>query len=142
MPVQQTFAASRNATWAPTLIYEYRGAALPLNGARIDMQLRLYPGQPNDAKLTIASIPFTDTLKSGTANADDEVRELTLSPSVEPGAVNGSEPNTLRSLPGLHEPEAGEPQTFSFDILITYADDLSEILSSGQFIVSPGVTIV
>jgi hypothetical protein len=141
MPVQQTFAASRNATWAPTLIYEYRGAALPLAGARIDMQLRQYPGQPYGAALTISQIPFTDVLKSGTAGADNEVRELTLSPSVEPGAVDGSDPNTLRSLPGLNTPEAGDPQTFSFDILITYADGVSEILSSGQFIVDPGVTI-
>lgn len=141
MPVQQTFAASRNATWAPTLIYEYLGPALPLNGARIDMQLRLYPGQPEDAKLTIASIPFTDTLKSGTAGADDEVRELTLSPSVEPGAEDGSEPNMLRSLPGLQTPEPGDPQTFAFDILITYADGQSERLSEGDFIVDPGVTI-
>ncbi|MFV1919129.1 hypothetical protein VPH46_06820 [Sphingomonas sp. MJ1 (PH-R8)] len=141
MPVQQTFAASRNATWAPTLIYEYRGPALPLDGARIDMQLRLYPGQPEDAKLTLTAIAFTDALKSGTAGADDEVRELTLSPSIEPGSAEAPEPNTLRALPGLHEPEAGDPQTFAFDILIIYADEVSEILSSGQFIVSPGVTI-
>ena len=141
MPVQQTFAASRNATWAPTLIYEYKGAALPLAGASIDMQLRLYPGQPDEAKLTIASIPFTDALKGGTAGASDEVRELTLSPSVAPGAVDGSEPNTLRNLPGQHEPEAGDPQIFAFDILITYADEVSEVLSSGKFIVDPGVTV-
>lgn len=141
MPVQQTFAASRNATWAPTLIYEYRGPALPLAGASIDMQLRLYPGQPGEAKLTVADIPFTDALKSGTTGAEDEVRELTLSPSADPGAEDGSEPNTLRALPGLQTPEAGEPQIFAFDILITYADDLSEILSSGDFIVDPGVTV-
>ena len=142
MPVQQTFTASRNATWAPVLIYQYRGAALPLVGAIIDMQLRQYPGQPYGAALTLRGIPFTDTLESGTAGAEDEVRELTLSPSVAPGAADGSEPNTLRGLPGLQTPEAGDPQTFAFDILITYSDGLSEILSSGQFIVSPGVTIV
>lgn len=141
MPVQQTLAASRNATWAPTLIYEYRGAALPLAGAHIDMQLRLYPGQPGAAKLTVSDIDFADALKSGTPGAADEVRELTLSPSVEPGAEDGSELNTLRSLPGLHDPEPGDPQVFAFDILITYADEVSEILSSGQFIVDPGVTI-
>lgn len=141
MPVQQTFAASRNATWAPTLIYEYSGGALPLAGARIDMQLRLYPGQPEAAKLTLAEIPFTDALKSGALGGEDEVRELTLSPSVEPGAEDGSTPNTLRALPGLQTPEAGDPQTFAFDILITYADGQSERLSEGDFIVGPGVTI-
>ncbi|MDF2603505.1 hypothetical protein [Sphingomonas sp.] len=141
MPVSQRFTASRNATWAPTLTYEYRGAALPLAGARIDMQLRLYPGQPFDAKLTLLDIPFADALKSGTAGAIDEVRELTLTPSIEPGAVAGSEPNTLRSLPGLHSPEPGGSQTFAFDILIIYADGVSEILSSGQFVLSPGVTV-
>lgn len=141
MPVNQTLFASRNATWAPTLTYDYRGPALPLAGGRIDMQVRLYPGQPDAAKLTLSSIPFADALLSGTAGGQDEVRRLTLSPAIAPGAEDGSTPNTLRALPGLHEPEAGEPLGFAFDILITYADGLSEVLSSGQFIVSPGVTV-
>ncbi|MCG7350018.1 hypothetical protein [Sphingomonas sp. ACRSK] len=141
MPVQQTFAASRNATWAPTLIYQYRGRPLPLAGARIDMQLRLYPGQPGNAMLTIRNVPFTDKLVGGTGNSEDDLRELTLEPSVKPGAVDGSEPNTLRSLPGLQTPEPGDPQTFAFDILITYADGQSERLAGGSFIADPGVTI-
>lgn len=141
MPVQQTLAASRNATWAPTLIYEYRGPALPLNGARIDMQLRLYPGQPGEAKLTIGRIPFADALKRGTVGAEDEVRELTLSPSAAPGAEDGTTANTLRALPGLQTPEAGDPQIFAFDILITYADGKSDRLSEGNFILHPGVTV-
>ncbi len=53
MPALQTLTASRNATWAPQLAYDYAGAALPLNGATIEMQLRFYPGQPGDPKLSI-----------------------------------------------------------------------------------------
>ncbi|MCI4653134.1 hypothetical protein [Sphingomonas aquatilis] len=130
MAVIQTFNASRNATWAPTLAYDYPGAALPLAGATIAMQLRLYPGQPGAAYLSLGAIAFADTRLSGAPGNADEVRRLTLSPAV-----------TTDVLQGL--PEAGEPGAdarFAFDIRIAYADGVYEILSSGQFILSPGVT--
>lgn len=130
MPVTQTFTASRNATWAPTLAYDYAGAALPLTGATIAMQLRLYPGQPGDAYLSLGSIPFADALTSGTAGQSDELRRLTLSPSVTPAA--------LQPLP--RSGEAGDDTTFDFDIRIAYADGVYEILSRGKFILSHGVT--
>lgn len=133
MPVIQTLAASRNATWAPQLTYNYRGPALPLTGATIAMQLRLYPGQAGDAKLRIDAIPFVDAITSGTPGADDEVRSLTLSPSWTA--------DQLAALPGLNTPEAGTAQRFAFDIRITYADEVTEILSQGDFIVAPGVTV-
>ena len=132
MPALQTLTASRNATWAPQLAYDYAGAALPLNGATIEMQLRLYPGQPGDPKLSIEAIPFVDALTSGLVGTDAERRRVTLSPAITVAQ--------LAALPGLQTPEAGDPQVFAFDILITYADEISEILSRGQFIVSPGVT--
>lgn len=133
MPAVQTLTASRNATWAPQLAYDYAGAALPLAGATIAMQLRLYPGQPGEPKLSIDDIAFTDALLSGVPGATTERRRLTLTPAVTAAQ--------LAALPGLQTPEAGDPQTFAFDILITYADGLSEILALGDFIVSPGVTI-
>lgn len=132
MPALQTLTAPRNATWAPQLAYDYAGAALPLSGATIAMQLRLYPGQPGDPKLSIEDIPFADVLISGVPGTETERRRVTLSPAVTAAQ--------LAALPGLQTPEAGDPQRFAFDILITYADDLSEILSRGDFIVSPGVT--
>lgn len=132
MPVIQTLTASRNATWAPELAYDYLGGELPLANATIAMQLRLYPGQAGDAKLGLAAIPFVDILKSGTVGSADEVRTLTLSPkfSVE----------QLAALPGLNSPEAGSSQRFAFDFRITYADEISEILAGGDFILFPGVT--
>ncbi len=131
MPATQTLTASRNATWGPTLNYDYPGAALPLDGATIAMQLRLYPGQPEEAQLSLPEIDFVEQLLSGTVGAATEVRRLTLSPVATPAV--------LRDLPVAGE--AGDAVAFAFDILITYADGVSEILSSGQFIVSPGVTI-
>ncbi|WBH17045.1 hypothetical protein [Sphingomonas radiodurans] len=132
MPVNQRFLASRNATWAPTLIYDYEGAALPLTGAAIAMELRLYPGQAGAANLRLANIPFSDALVSGAPGSADERRRLSLLPFATSAQ--------LSVLPGLHAPELGEPFPFAFDILITYADGLSEILSSGTFVLSPGVT--
>lgn len=130
MPAIQTLTASRNATWGPTLQYDYAGAALPLAGATIAMQLRLYPGQPFEAKLTIPAIPFVDSLLSGVAGKDSEVRRLTLSPVVTDAV--------LADLPITGE--VGNDDTFAFDIRIAYADGVYEILSSGTFILSPGVT--
>ncbi|WP_294191120.1 hypothetical protein [uncultured Sphingomonas sp.] len=130
MPATQTFRASRNATWAPTLAYDYRGPALPLDGATIAMQVRLYPGQPSDALLSLPDIDFADALVSGRPGTETEVRSLTLSPSVTPAV--------LAALPTLGE--VGDDDTFAFDIRIAYADGIYEILSGGSFIVSPGVT--
>lgn len=131
MAVIQTFNASRNATWAPTLAYDYPGAALPLTGATIAMQLRLYPGQPGAAYLNLGPIVFVDALLSGKGPGNaDEMRRLTLSPAVEQ--------NVLQNLPEACEP--GADARFAFDIRIAYADGVYEILSSGTFILSPGVT--
>lgn len=130
MPVTQMFNASRNATWAPTLDYDYAGGALPLRGASIAMQLRLYPGQQGDPVLDLGAIPFVDALVNGTAGRADERRRLTLSPSVTPAA--------LQLLPSSGE--AGDDTPFDFDIRIAYADGVYEILSSGKFILSHGVT--
>lgn len=132
MAVAQTFLASRNATWGPTLNYDYSGPALPLAGASIAMQLRLYPGQVGEAYLSIEAIPFRDVHLSGPFDVAQEQRRLTLEPRVTPAQ--------LASLPGLHLPEDGSAQRFAFDIRITYADGASEILSSGPFVLSPGVT--
>lgn len=127
MPVQQTFTAWRNATWGPRLTYVYAGAVLPPI-AHIAMQLRLYPGAAGDPALSLAAIDHAD------ADNGDGTRTLTLSPSVTAAQ--------LAALPGLNEPEAGSPQTFSFDIRITYSDTVSELLAFGDFILQPGVTSV
>lgn len=128
MPVTQNFRASRNATWAPPLTYSYTGGALPLDGAHIAMQLRLYGGAADPALLTLNPIDFIDH------DNGDGTRTLTLSPSI---AVDA-----LAALPGLNQPEAGSAQTFAHDIRITYADGMTDLLSSGLFTVSPGVTTV
>lgn len=140
MPVSQTFAASRNATWAPTLNYHYSGGPLPLTGGHIAFQLRQYPGAADPANLTLNPVAYVDA--AAPSDADPLARVLTLSPSIAPGSADGSTANSLNALPGLHQPEAGDVQTFFFDIRITYADGISEILSSGSFIVQPGVTTV
>jgi hypothetical protein len=133
LPVTQTLTASRNATWAPTLNYYYAGAALPAID-HIAMQIRLYAGAADPPLLACNPIDFADALVSGSAGGADEQRCLTLSPSLTP--------EQLATLPGLNTPEAGNPQSFAFDILITYADEVSEVLSSGTIIVQPGVTTV
>lgn len=132
MPAIQTFGAFRNATWAPSLAYDYPGSPLPLTGANIAMQVRLYPGAADPALLSIAAIPFTDVPLSGTAGGAEEVRRLSLAPSLTVAQ--------LGTLPTGGE--AGSASEFAFDIRITYADGVSEILSTGKFVVYPGVTTI
>ncbi len=147
MAVTQAFVASRNATWAPTLVYVYQGLVLPLTGAHIAMQVRLYAGAADPALLVLNPIAFTDV------DNGDGTRTLTLNLGV------GFTPTQLEALPGLavtqmaelavlaalptpEPPDVDANQCFAFDIRITYADTTSEVLSSGTFTVSPGVTTV
>ena len=140
MPASQTLTASRNATWAPTLAYVYGGPQLPLTGAHIAMQLRLYGGAAGDALLTLPDISFADVLTAGVAGETDEVRTLTLSPVVQPGDPVAPTAATWAAMPPGAEP--GDSLLLAGDIRITYADGVSEILSTLTFILSPGVTLV
>ena len=133
MPIPQTLTASRNATWPPPLAYPYAGRALPLTNAHIAMQLRLSPGAPGEALLTIAAFDWTDQLLSGTVGEPDEMRLLTL--------FHADVSEQLEALPQTGE--AGDSETLHLDIRITYADGKSELLvSPGLLILSPGVTTV
>lgn len=42
---------------------------------------------------------------------------------------------------GLNEPEPGEADAYSYDIVITYADALQDKLALGRFLLEPGVTL-
>lgn len=131
MPALLTLGASRNVVWAPTIELAYSGGPLPLTGATIAMQIRLYPGAAGAALKSLAAVPFEDV--AAPTDADPDGRVLRLSPTISAA--------DLTAMPGLNQPEAGEPQTFAYDLVVTYADDVDEILAGGDFILSPGVTV-
>lgn len=121
--------AARNVVWKPTIQLRYLGGALPLAGASIAMQVRLYPGATGAALASLTGIPFSDAPDPDLAGG----RVLTLNPTITEA--------TLQGLPGLNQPEAGDAQTFAQDIVVTYADAVDERLAEGPFTVSPGVTV-
>ncbi|KKW93864.1 hypothetical protein [Sphingobium chungbukense] len=130
MTARLDLTASRNIAWAPTIDLFYEGGQLPLAGATITMQVRLYPGAPGDALVTLNPIAFED-----------------LDPS-EPGARRCLRltPLMLRewvaAFPtGLNAPEPGEADLFSYDIIITYAEGAQDKLALGNFLLEPGVTL-
>ncbi|MGF7152522.1 hypothetical protein [Novosphingobium gossypii] len=131
MPIQPLYAA-RNIDFAPTLNFDYRGGPLPLTGATISMQVRLYPGAAGTPLAADASADFTDSvhpdLEPGSA---EDWRRLIVTPSIGRAA--------LAALPGQNTPDPGDPQTFAYEIKITYADDMQDSLLSGEFILSAGV---
>jgi len=129
MPATLDLAASRNVAWAPTIDLFYTGIELPLDGAIVSLQIRLYPGAPGAPIVDLATIGFDDMAPT----ADEARRRIRLFPSI-PSAV-------LLNFPtGLNKPEPGEADTYAYDIVITYADALQDKIALGSFILEPGVT--
>ncbi|MES2175116.1 MAG: hypothetical protein V4523_14375 [Pseudomonadota bacterium] len=130
MTAKMDLAASRNVAWAPTIDLFYPGEELPLAGASIRMEVRLYPGAPGAAIVTMDGIPFEDL----PASDDEPRRRLRLFPGIAQVA--------LADFPtGQNKPEPGEADSFSYDVIVTYADDLQDKLALGQFLLEPGVTL-
>lgn len=128
----QTLYAARNLDFAPTLVFDYLGEPLPLHGATVSMQVRLYPGAVGAPLAEDASAVFADAMHPDLeADSTELRRRLTVEPSLPR--------NVLAGLPGQNAPVPGDPQAFAFEIKITYADDMQDSLLSGAFILSAGV---
>ena len=129
--------ASRNETWRPTIDYVYGGAALPLTGATARMQWRLYEGAAGSALIDLVDVPYeddpatADDIAQGWAREGDRI--LRLSPTIAVAALAG--------LPtGLNQPEPGEADRYTWDIVITYSDGLQDRLLAGFVLLDKGTT--
>lgn len=130
--LNKTIYAARNIDFAPTLLFDYLGEPLPLQGATLSMQVRLYPGAAGAPLAEDASAVFADAVHPDLeADSTDLRRRLTVEPLLPRGVLAG--------LPGQNAPAPGDPQTFAFEIKITYADDMQDSLLSGAFILFAGV---
>lgn len=122
-------AASRNVSWAPTIDLFYPGDSLPLDGAVVSMQVRLYPGAPGDPIVNLETVDFDD-LPPMDGSIQRRIRLFPVIPSL-----------VLQDFPtGLNMPEPGDADIFSFDAIITYSDALQDKLALGKFTLEPGVT--
>lgn len=135
MPISQDLRAARNMDFAPTLNTTYWGAALPLAGAAVKMEVRLYPGAAGAPTASDESVGFVDSLVGQSADPADGVvkdeRLLVLNPSILKAA--------LAAMPGQNTPETGDSQTFSYEIMLIYSDGPRDQLWIGSFILEPGV---
>lgn len=130
MTASLNLTASRNVAWEPTIDLFYDGEDLPLSGASIDMQIRLYPGAPGAALASINDVAFEDMAPA----APGARRRLRLSPAIASA--------DLADFPtGLNAPEPGEADVYSYDIVATYSDGAQDKLALGSFILEPGVTL-
>ncbi|MED5545806.1 MAG: hypothetical protein VYD90_11195 [Pseudomonadota bacterium] len=126
MPTETLYAA-RNIDFAPTINVDYQGAELPLSGASVSMQVRQYPGAAGDPEAEDPDVAFTDA-----PHPDDPAwRRLVLEPRISRAA--------LEAMPGQNQPDPGSPQTFVYEIKITYADMQQDSPLSGDFILAAGV---
>lgn len=130
MPIQPLYAA-RNISFAPTINVDYPGDPLPLTGAEISMQVRLYPGAAG-SPVAAAAVTFVDAVHPDIEPSEtDPWRRLTVFPVIDK--------DVLAAMPGLNTPDPGDVQTFAYEIKITYADDMQDSLLIGEFILSAGV---
>lgn len=128
----ETLYAARNITFAPTINIDYPGDPLPLTGATISMQVRLYPGTAGDPLAADSDVGFADGVHPDLdPDSPDLWRRLVLSPEISRAS--------LAAMPGKNTPDPGDAQTFSYEIKITYADTLQDSLLTGPFILSAGV---
>jgi len=126
MTITRDLYAARNLDFAPTLELVYEGDPLPLDGATVSMQVRLYAGQGGSALASNEAITFSD------AGNGDGTRTLTIYPTLAKTA--------LVSMPtGLNEPEVGQADRFDYEIKLTYADSAQDSLWIGGFFLEPGV---
>lgn len=129
MTAKLDLRASRNIAWEPTINLFYPGGPLPVSGATIIMEVRLYPGAPGAPLARASGIPFADI----PAPPGGGKRCLQLTPVIPF--------SDLQTFPtGLNNPEPGEADVYSYDIIVSYADGSSDKLALGQFILEPGVT--
>jgi len=128
MTASLDLSASRNVVWAPTIELNYEGGRLPVDGANVRLQVRLYPGAPGNPLASVANIPFLESAAPEGLSG----RILSLYPQLPV--------TTLKAFPtGLNNPEAGEADRYAYDAVITYADGLQDKLALGSFILEPGV---
>lgn len=130
--------ASRNETWQPTIDVPYSGGALPLDGATISLQWRLYEGAPGAPLIDCPDVEFLDEEESpsdiaaGIAAAGDRV--LRLFPEASEATIN--------ALPsGLNEPEPGDADRYVWDAIITYSDGAIDRPVAGFVYLGKGTTL-
>lgn len=131
MTTKLDLAASRNIAWEPTIDLFYGGGDLPVDGATLALQVRLYPGAPGDPLLSLANVPFVD--EPAPTQAQPGRRRFRMLPVAAGAALNGWPT-------GLNKPEPGEADRYSYDAILTYANGQQDKMALGYFILEPGVT--
>lgn len=128
MTITRDLIAARNRPFAPTLELEYSGDPLPLVGAHISFQVRLYAGSQGVPLAEHGSVNFEDEAVAG----DTALRVLRVFPQVTRA--------NLQNFPsGLNQPEVGEADRYFYEIKLNYADGQQDSLWVGNFILEPGV---
>ncbi|QJR01141.1 hypothetical protein HH800_02355 [Sphingobium yanoikuyae] len=132
MAITRDLFAARNRAFDTVLELDYPGDELPLTGAIISMQVRLYAGAGGPPIFEQTGITFSD------AAIEDEPgwRRLTVEPNFPRSDLEAGTVPT-----GLNKPEVGEADRFEYEITLTYADSVQETLWTGGFYLQPGVDL-
>ncbi len=121
---------SRAAPYVQEWAFLDGNAPVNFTGASARMQLRHFEGSPGAALINLATVT-TDILG---------IRFFKYRGDAILDAIRVRIPaNNLAALPGLHTPEAGDPQKFSYDLLMTLSGKPEQPWLFGTFTLYPGV---
>lgn len=122
-------SAARNVPWAREFEFsDPAGEPFDFTGWTAALQVRLYEGALGAALISL-STASNSSAEGVHFFADDPGRLQVLIKEA-----------SLNSLPGLHEVEAGAPQRFFYDLVLTDPSGFEQCFMEGAFVVRPGVT--
>lgn len=130
MTITRDLFAARNRAFDTVLEMDYPGAQLPLAGASVSIQVRLYANAPGSPIFSQTGITFSD----GVSEFDPTLRTLRVEPNIPRAQLEAGTVPT-----GLNKPEVGEADRFEYEITLTYADAKQDTLWAGGFFLEPGV---
>ncbi|MAM40644.1 MAG: hypothetical protein CL949_19565 [Erythrobacter sp.] len=99
-----------------------------ITGYAFALQLRLYGGAAGSALISLGTTTTVGGEGIRIVDAAAGLFEIVILEA------------SLNILPGIHQPEAGDPQTFAYDLRVTPSGGVAEIWLEGDFILHPGTT--
>ena len=120
---------SRSAPYVQEWAFLNGNAPVNFTGASARMQLRHYQGAPGLALISLPTVTSDILGLRFFKYRDDAVLDAMR---IRIPAAN------LATLPGIHTPEAGDPQTFAYDLLMTLSGQSEQPWLFGTFTLYPG----
>ena len=129
-PGNLPLALRRNAPESLRLVLQDSVGPIDLTGYSVKLQLRLYPGAPGDALLTLASPLVSGIDMSAAATGAVELNWPMFASAIA----------ALPTTAELGDPSKPTIDTFAYDLLVTDTEGQQQVILEGPVNLSFGVT--